>query len=336
MIRVIGTGASSVVYQAVQVDSDDLGMAVKKTYPLNVLKNVETETINDINNVSNDTVQKTPEKKPLTVEPSTEPIERVRGHRHDVALKFSDSVACLRQEIDLDSVLPECFRVGWKFNVFQLNSPGVQVCKFSRMPHPSFGTPTGLFVIIGPRHTPLVNSVFGVLSTPISIGRENLFFLLENLFAIHAADVVHRDIRIANILYKSIGGVNQFIISDFGFVVNRQNNEIYRGTIETASQRILQLLYRGEKKFQVTQEDDLESFLKLVKLIYGRMRAPEPMEEKKAYCEKLFRFWLEEYDVEQFVKLKTLTEKRAFLQRYCMPKFNDTKAAEKRFDEIRK
>lgn len=90
----------------------------------------------------------------------------------------------------------------------------------------------------------------------------NFIDLFEDLDKLHAAGYVHCDIRAANVMAK---GKRLFFI-DYGFSRRIGEKGIYKGTIETASQRILRILYENDPtyEFEVTIRDDLESFLKLV------------------------------------------------------------------------
>jgi serine/threonine protein kinase len=154
--------------------------------------------------------------------------------------------------------------------------------------------------------------------------------LLENLFAIHDIGVVHRDIRPANILMK----LDQFVIADFGFAVESGSEEIYSGTRETASQRILSLLYkvdlgeahsgRGRKnqKIRALQEDDLESFLKLLKITFAHQKLPPVDPNTTKYYQDLYCFWIVDHDIRHFLGLPNIESKREFLRSFCMRNVN--------------
>ena len=86
---------------------------------------------------------------------------------------------------------------------------------------------------------------------------EHFAGLLDDLCALHDAGLVHRDIRLANILV--VGGVAKLI--DFGYARAPVTEWGLRGTQTTASQAILRAaLQPGRISYR--PEDDMESLLK--------------------------------------------------------------------------
>jgi serine/threonine protein kinase len=377
LIRVIGYGASSVVYQAQKVPIEDVGKPVRRSYPystntVTVIKDDSSDSEDDeldqeemyefneanpdvnIDNESNiehnemdlDTIESLntslssshssiyhskspsplgqkhfsdgndqfPPKDEIIVDPVTDPIEVTEVSCQLVVLKFSAHSSPLQNEIYVDSLLDSEYKVGWENQLYSLSKGGRQFCQFC----PFVPAPlqyTDKFLIIGQLHRPLIKSVFGIpYKNALALVRDDLMPLLDNLIAIHDSNIIHRDIRPANILKKG----DRFIISDFGFAVRAGEEYVeYQGTRETASQRILDKLSRGIFVGEVLQEDDLESFLKLVKISFWGLRLPALNGNKIKYYEDLFRFWMVDHDILYFISLPNLESKRKFLRIFC-------------------
>ncbi|KAK9760989.1 hypothetical protein K7432_014468 [Basidiobolus ranarum] len=81
----------------------------------------------------------------------------------------------------------------------------------------------------------------------------------------HSKNIIHRDLRQANILIAK----TSVVINDWGFAVKNGVSAVYQGTIKTASDRILTLLSNGDYVFPCLPEDDLCSFVKLFILSRG-------------------------------------------------------------------
>ncbi|KAM9950632.1 hypothetical protein ACTFIT_011898 [Dictyostelium discoideum] len=75
-------------------------------------------------------------------------------------------------------------------------------------------------------------------------------------------EVIHRDIRLSNLLMDSGGDP---LLVDFGFANFTENEEFYQGTMNTASNRIYNILInnRTNHAFSVVESDDLESLVKV-------------------------------------------------------------------------
>ncbi|KAM9950733.1 hypothetical protein ACTFIT_012008 [Dictyostelium discoideum] len=85
---------------------------------------------------------------------------------------------------------------------------------------------------------------------------------VEILKNIHQREVIHRDIRLSNLLMDSGGDP---LLVDFGFANFTENEEFYQGTMNTASNRIYNILIKNETNhaFSVDESDDLESLVKV-------------------------------------------------------------------------
>ena len=92
-------------------------------------------------------------------------------------------------------------------------------------------------------------------ASPLKV--EHFGGLLEDLCAIHKAGLVHRDIRLANILM--VGNVARLI--DFGYATAPTTTPQLRGTQTTASQPILKAVLEN-LSISYGPKDDLESLLK--------------------------------------------------------------------------
>lgn len=85
---------------------------------------------------------------------------------------------------------------------------------------------------------------------------------------------MHNDIRRANIMAKTVSpGVHRLFFIDYGFSREIGSKEDYQGTVETARQRILEIIYElgDNAMLEVTIRDDLESFYKFVSAYRRRM-----------------------------------------------------------------
>ncbi|KAM9980033.1 hypothetical protein ACTFIZ_006295 [Dictyostelium cf. discoideum] len=82
--------------------------------------------------------------------------------------------------------------------------------------------------------------------------------ILEN---IHQREVIHRDIRLSNLLKCT----DYPLLVDFGFANFTENEDYYKGTINTASNRIYKILINNGTRhaFPVIESDDLESLVKV-------------------------------------------------------------------------
>lgn len=388
--RVIGYGATSVVYQAEMVPISDAGKAVQNTYPYTLTTaqtiqkdevdpdsdsdveewnseenlteeeenycsesdtentEMDVDTLNSLASIlstSHSLSYRSSSPSPLgqepvlgskdhaaALDPITDQIEATEVRAGSLILKFSSHRRCLEREVYVDSRLPPKYKVGWQTQLYALNDGGKQFCQYNSYVYTPMKSHKD-FMIIGELHRPLIKAVFGIpYKTTLALTRDDLLPLLENLFAIHDAGVVHRDIRPANILRKS----DQFVIADFGFAVDSGSEEIYSGTRETASQRILSLLFMNEpvkahnayknRRMKALQEDDLESFLKLIKITFEQLNLPPVDRNTIKYYQDLYCFWIVDHDVRHFLGLRDIESKREFLRNMCMQNVDLEKA----------
>lgn len=112
--------------------------------------------------------------------------------------------------------------------------------------------------IIYPLGTPAVSTVNTRPTTASLLKTEHFNGLLRDLCAIHKAGLVHRDIRLANILM--VGNAAKLI--DFGFAKAPGTSESIEGTVATASQAVLAAAIQDEDVVY-NPKDDLESLLKV-------------------------------------------------------------------------
>ncbi|KAM9998313.1 hypothetical protein ACTFIY_007986 [Dictyostelium cf. discoideum] len=85
---------------------------------------------------------------------------------------------------------------------------------------------------------------------------------VEILQSIHERFIIHRDVRLSNLLKMDNGSP---LLVDFGFATNTRNDVMYCGTLSTASNRIYEKLIDNgfDYTFSVTEADDLESLVKV-------------------------------------------------------------------------
>jgi serine/threonine protein kinase len=88
--------------------------------------------------------------------------------------------------------------------------------------------------------------------------------LLDALCYIHNNNFIHRDVRPDNILTCVD---DRLLLVDFGFAVQRDKSALYAGTVHYASDRILDLLARGDRYFECIPADDVESALRAAFII---------------------------------------------------------------------
>ncbi|KAM9963965.1 hypothetical protein ACTFIW_005606 [Dictyostelium discoideum] len=95
---------------------------------------------------------------------------------------------------------------------------------------------------------------------------------VEILKKIHQREVIHRDIRLSNLLMNSGGDP---LLVDFGFANFTENEEPYQGTINTASNRIYDILINNKTNyaFPVVESDDLESLVKVYMMENEKVQA---------------------------------------------------------------
>lgn len=113
-------------------------------------------------------------------------------------------------------------------------------------------------IAIYPLGVPVVPTVDTKPGAASPLKMEHFAGLLRDLCAIHDAGVVHRDIRLANILI--VGDAAKLI--DFGYATPPISERPLLGTLVTASQAVLEAALRG-RDISYGPKDDLESLLKV-------------------------------------------------------------------------
>lgn len=98
-------------------------------------------------------------------------------------------------------------------------------------------------------------------------------------------------------------------------VVNKKTE--YEGSFETASQRILHNQITKTNKQTALVEDDLESFLKMIKIYFEERTLPKKGTHLGNYYRSLFVYWQNDYDVRVFMSLPDLQSKILYLREYC-------------------
>lgn len=114
------------------------------------------------------------------------------------------------------------------------------------------------FFFIYPLGVPVIPTIDTKTVVVNRLKAEHFTSLLKDLCAIHEAGIVHRDIRLANILL--IDGTAKLI--DFGYATAPTTSMQLVGTQSTASQAILEAAAKGDLIYY-RPEDDLESLLKV-------------------------------------------------------------------------
>jgi len=127
--------------------------------------------------------------------------------------------------------------------------------------------------------------------------------LVSAIFIAAANGYVHRDVRLANIMLGPCDPVTgEFVaeprayLLDWGFAVNAGVAVEYRGTGRFASQRVLNLLIRGETTFEVDYSDDAVSLVKTLchfVQMGGNFKGLPPQDTvlSSAACNSALVFW---------------------------------------------
>lgn len=229
-----------------------------------------------------------------------------------LVIKFSKDPSSLENELEMEEKLPEPFRVGW-------NLMGVYILKnaSNRIPEYSLKGRSGSGMIIGRLHSPLIRTAFGPPPSKhlMTMRRGNYRELLENLKAIHRTGMVHRDIRLPNILWNA--EQKRFILCDYGFSCQANINSGYSGSIETASNRILRLRAVGYKSVRYLPEDDLESLMKLFKTNIAGYSLPQKTSSTERWCRDLFVHWSYDADVREMIRRQGYEAKLEYLDSFC-------------------
>ncbi|KAM9993115.1 hypothetical protein ACTFIZ_011095 [Dictyostelium cf. discoideum] len=116
----------------------------------------------------------------------------------------------------------------------------------------------------------------------------SLFVKLTNLLKkVHTLGYIHRDIRPSNIIvYK-----NEPYLIDWGFAIKNNSEEIYQGTLMTASDRILDLLIDPSvKKFSLKPSDDLVSLVKTI-IVLKETGVEEDIRSANLSLQQLKEYW---------------------------------------------
>lgn len=252
----------------------------------------------------------------LEPEVITETAEKYGVSGVSVALKFSLTYSVLENELKMEKLIEDDFKIGWRSNhVFSYDNKAEHFIFFR-----SDNNDGGLFVIVGNLHIPIVPSLFSIPELEKmkhDLDWHHLGGLLDNIEAIHKTGYVHNDIRLTNILNNWFKG-DKFHVSDFGFMTKNNHSSEYFGTEETASQKVLLNLSRGIHAFATSFEDDLESFLKLIKIKFNRLILPEysQCKDKLEYYRQLFAFWMFDTDIQNFISFPDIASKKIYLRDY--------------------
>eukprot|EP01136_Pigoraptor_vietnamica_P024397 Opistho-1_new@77416 len=102
---------------------------------------------------------------------------------------------------------------------------------------------------------------------------EGVLGILDALERVHALNIVHRDIRPANVIVAE----GNAVLIDWGFATST-SAQAYSGTISTASTRVLEAVSRSASSVTVTPADDLVSLVRTAAVIWMGLRRHIPRE----------------------------------------------------------
>lgn len=142
----------------------------------------------------------------------------------------------------------------------------------------------GTSTIIYPLGTPVVPTVSVKPAQGIRLGAKHFKDLLQDLRAMHRAGIVHRDVRLPNILIAN----GKAKLTDFGFSTPPTTSHCIVGTMETASQAILAAALK-DGLISYEPRDDLESLLKVFLMHHNGFKI-DPV-EGYSWTRVLYRAW---------------------------------------------
>lgn len=138
---------------------------------------------------------------------------------------------------------------------------------------------SGSLFILYPRAKRVYNSIG---NGEVDVGKlswDHISQLYDKLLALHDLGLVHRDIRMSNVVIYN----DEAFFIDLGFIVSSGSQVEFEGSVSTGSECYL-MAYRRFSKYTYSQIDDLESFFKFVTLwIEGR----DPEEPSLLYLKKV-------------------------------------------------
>lgn len=102
---------------------------------------------------------------------------------------------------------------------------------------------------------------------------EGVLGILDALERVHALNIVHRDIRPANVIVAE----GNAVLIDWGFATST-SAQAYSGTISTASNSVLDAVSRSASSVTVTPADDLVSLVRTAAVIWMGLRRHIPRE----------------------------------------------------------
>jgi serine/threonine protein kinase len=140
---------------------------------------------------------------------------------------------------------------------------------------------------------PLVKSLWTPRRHVASVSSVDWIGLLEKLVSIHQKGIVHRDIRLENIVI--LDGDSRWI--DFGFAVKPGRLEPHQGSMYTASRRVLKAIMEVDEssdpacKLIYCCSDDIESLARTLFLLTSHIEPPPAARGIKDDAKQLLSFW---------------------------------------------
>jgi len=133
---------------------------------------------------------------------------------------------------------------------------------------------------------PVVESPWTPTEQRAKLNKHHVLKLFDKQILLRAKGIIHRDIRPENVV---VSDDDAFFI-DFGCAIGEGKVTGHAGSIVTASQRVLQLLSKGENRFEPTKDDHLEPFLKMVLWYKDSRFAPTRLGTSPEESLSLFNF----------------------------------------------
>ncbi|KAM9957245.1 hypothetical protein ACTFIW_008986 [Dictyostelium discoideum] len=129
---------------------------------------------------------------------------------------------------------------------------------------------------------------FGILVDNNSATRSLFVKLTKLLEKVHALGYIHRDIRPPNIIVYD----SEPYLIDWGFAIKINAEEIYQGTLMTASDRVLDLLIDPSvEKFSLKPSDDLVSLVKTM-IVLKENGVEEYIRSENLTHQQLKDYWI--------------------------------------------
>lgn len=205
-------------------------------------------------------------------------------------LKFSKDKAALEQDIAIDGLLQERFRMGWQKE---------------HAPFKIEGDPN--YFIVGKYLRPVAQSLFTQAEDVAELKLSHMNGLLDNLLDFHRNGYAHGDVRLPNVF---VNQDEKAVLGDFGACVKLDTviDHFYGGS-ETASQMVLSELAMSSPDIRLQQADDLESLLKLYLIAFTGANPPETDDPRT-----MFDYWINYPCVSIFWKLPSNEDKISFLR----------------------